>query len=74
MWLFTAPHADIISFKIYITFGLFVQFIFEIKGPGYFYGQCSELCGGMHGYMPINIQAVDMDEFKNWLRTNAEII
>jgi heme/copper-type cytochrome/quinol oxidase subunit 2 len=28
----------------------------------------------MHGYMPINIQAVDIDEFKNWLKNNAEII
>jgi len=35
----------------------------EIKHVGTFYGQCSELCGGMHGYMPITIQAVNMDEF-----------
>ena len=63
-----------LGIKVDAVPGRLNQFIFEIKGPGYFYGQCSELCGGMHGYMPINIQAVDMDEFKNWLRTNAEII
>jgi heme/copper-type cytochrome/quinol oxidase subunit 2 len=28
----------------------------------------------MHGYMPINIQAVDMNEFKTWLTNNAEIL
>jgi cytochrome c oxidase subunit 2 len=45
------------------------QFIVEIKKPGTFYGQCSELCGSMHGFMPIVIQAIDYNEYKEWLKT-----
>jgi heme/copper-type cytochrome/quinol oxidase subunit 2 len=40
------------------------QFIVEIKKPGVFYGQCSELCGPMHGFMPIILQAITYDEYK----------
>jgi len=31
-----------------------------------FYGQCSELCGTGHGYMPITLIAVDIDNYLNW--------
>jgi hypothetical protein len=30
------------------------------KRPGTFYGQCSEICGINHGFMPINVTAVDI--------------
>jgi len=43
------------------------QFIVEIKRPGIFYGQCSELCGPLHGFMPIVIQAVSLEKFEQWL-------
>ncbi len=39
----------------------------NIEEPGTYYGQCSELCGIRHGYMPINIEAVSMEEFENWV-------
>lgn len=35
------------------------QVFFELKRPGTFYGQCSEICGALHGFMPITIKAVD---------------
>jgi cytochrome c oxidase subunit 2 len=35
-----------------------------IKRPGFFYGQCSELCGVNHAFMPIKIQAVNVIEQK----------
>jgi len=41
------------------------QFIVEIKRPGVFYGQCSELCGSFHGFMPIVVQAVSLDQFED---------
>jgi cytochrome c oxidase subunit 2 len=63
-----------LGIKVDAVPGRINQFVFEIKRPGYFYGQCSELCGGLHGYMPINIHAVHMDEFKIWLANNAEIV
>jgi len=53
-----------LGIKVDAVPGRINQFVFEIKRPGYFYGQCSELCGGLHGYMPINIKAVSIDEFK----------
>jgi cytochrome c oxidase subunit 2 len=44
------------------------QFVVEIKRQGVFYGQCSELCGVLHGFMPIVIQAVSFYTFENWLK------
>ncbi len=40
---------------------------FNIKEPGMYYGQCSELCGIGHGFMPISIKAVTADEFAVWV-------
>jgi cytochrome c oxidase subunit 2 len=34
-----------------------------IKREGLFFGQCSELCGVNHGFMPIVINAVSLDKF-----------
>lgn len=41
----------------------------QVDEPGIYYGQCSELCGARHGYMPIAVEAVPMDVFKAWVRT-----
>ncbi len=38
-----------------------------IDEPGVYYGQCSELCGALHGYMPIAVEAVPMEEFEAWV-------
>ena len=42
-----------------------------IEKEGIYYGQCSELCGARHGYMPIAIEAVPMDVFKAWVRAQG---
>lgn len=34
--------------------------------PGLFYGQCSELCGVNHGFMPIAVKALDVVKFREW--------
>jgi cytochrome c oxidase subunit 2 len=39
----------------------------EIKEPGVYRGQCAELCGKDHGFMPIVVEAVSKDEFAKWL-------
>ena len=39
----------------------------NIKKVGVYYGQCSELCGINHGFMPIVVEAVSMGDFKKWL-------
>ncbi len=40
---------------------------FNIERPGIYYGQCSEICGIKHGYMPIEIRAVPQDQFDLWV-------
>lgn len=40
---------------------------FRVDRPGVFYGQCSELCGVNHAYMPIEIHAVPRAEFEQWV-------
>ncbi|MEE8188918.1 MAG: cytochrome c oxidase subunit II [Kiloniellales bacterium] len=39
---------------------------FEIAREGTFYGQCSEICGSGHSYMPIMVKAVSKEEFVRW--------
>jgi cytochrome c oxidase subunit 2 len=41
-----------------------------IDRQGTFYGQCSELCGVWHGFMPIGIEAVSMPDYLSWLSNN----
>jgi cytochrome c oxidase subunit 2 len=40
---------------------------FRVERPGVYYGQCSELCGNGHAYMPIVVEAVPQDKFDAWL-------
>ncbi|MEO1489848.1 MAG: cytochrome c oxidase subunit II, partial [Pseudomonadota bacterium] len=35
---------------------------------GVYYGQCSELCGSRHAYMPISVEALPMEKFEAWVR------
>jgi cytochrome c oxidase subunit 2 len=39
----------------------------DIQEPGVYRGQCAELCGKDHGFMPIVVKAVSKEEFKSWL-------
>ncbi len=41
---------------------------FKVDRPGVYYGQCSELCGTKHGFMPIAVEVLPEDEFKAWVR------
>ena len=44
-----------------------------IKEPGVYRGQCAELCGKDHGFMPIVVRALPEAEYKAWLeKTKAE--
>ncbi len=40
---------------------------FSIEREGIYYGQCSELCGINHAYMPIVVEAVSKDKFDAWV-------
>jgi len=39
----------------------------KITKPGVYFGQCSELCGVNHGFMPVAVEAVSKDEFAKWV-------
>lgn len=45
------------------------QTSFFIKAPGVYYGQCSEICGANHRFIPISIEAISTKDFLNWLKT-----
>ncbi|WP_312489563.1 cytochrome c oxidase subunit II, partial [Sphingomonas sp.] len=40
---------------------------FTIEKPGLYFGQCSELCGARHAFMPIAVQAVPPAQFAAWV-------
>lgn len=44
----------------------------RITEEGTYYGQCSELCGTGHSYMPITIKAVSKAEFEDWVAQAKE--
>jgi cytochrome c oxidase subunit II len=44
----------------------------RIEEPGMYYGQCSELCGDFHAFMPIMIEAVAKEEFEAWTEQAQE--
>lgn len=38
-----------------------------INRPGLFFGQCSEICGANHSFMPICVESVNYNDFINWI-------
>ncbi len=38
-----------------------------VEEPGIYRGQCAELCGAYHGFMPIEVHAVEQDEYDAWI-------
>jgi len=40
---------------------------FKINEPGIYRGQCAELCGKDHGFMPIVVEVLPQDEYNDWL-------
>jgi len=43
-----------------------------IRRQGVFFGQCSEICGVNHGFMPIVIEAVTLDKYVNWIANKLD--
>lgn len=48
------------------------QLGFTINNPGIYYGQCSEICGANHSFIPITIEVVNIKSFINWI-SNFEL-
>ena len=45
----------------------------EVSKPGIYRGNCTELCGKNHGFMPVVVKAVEMDEYTDWVMERKEL-
>ncbi|CUH52858.1 cytochrome c oxidase subunit II [Shimia marina] len=52
--------------------GRIAQLWFEAEKEGIFFGQCSELCGKDHAYMPITVEVVSEEKYNEWLKGAIE--
>ena len=43
----------------------------KVDRPGVYFGQCSELCGARHGYMPIAVEVLPQAQFNAWLASKG---
>ena len=43
----------------------------KVDRPGVYFGQCSELCGARHGYMPIAVEVLPEAQFNAWLASKG---
>lgn len=67
--------ADVIHSWAVPSFGVKVDAVpgrlnetwFKAERTGMYYGQCSELCGQSHAFMPINVKVVTKEEFTAWV-------
>jgi cytochrome c oxidase subunit 2 len=51
--------------------GYINEFWFQAEEPGIYRGQCAELCGRDHAFMPVVVEVVPEDQFVGWLGENA---
>lgn len=58
-------------FKMDAVPGRLNEKMLTIKEPGVYYGQCSELCGARHAYMPIVVEALPPAEFAAWVKSQG---
>jgi cytochrome c oxidase subunit II len=77
--LVTAAPSDVIHAFSMPAFGVKIDAVpgrlnetwFKADIEGLYYGQCSELCGKDHAFMPIAIRVVSEDKYKSWLAAAA---
>ncbi|WP_304171216.1 cytochrome c oxidase subunit II [Phenylobacterium aquaticum] len=71
--------ADVIHAFAVPSFGIITDAVpgrvnetwFKVDRPGIYYGQCRELCGVDHAFMPIEVHAVSQAEFDAWVATKG---
>nr|QYJ56377.1 cytochrome c oxidase subunit 2 [Sacculina sp. 'Beibu Gulf'] len=56
-----------LGIKIDAIPGRLNQGFFYLMKPGIYYGQCSEICGVNHSFMPIMLESVSLNDFLSWL-------
>nr|BAV82735.1 cytochrome c oxidase subunit II [Haemonchus placei] len=59
-----------LSIKLDAMSGILSTLCYSFPLVGVFYGQCSEICGANHSFMPIALEVTLMENFKNWCMLN----
>jgi cytochrome c oxidase subunit II len=54
--------------------GFINEFWFQAEVPGTYRGQCAELCGRDHGFMPVVVEVLPADEFTAWLAEHSPAV
>ena len=44
---------------------------FQVNEPGIYRGQCAELCGKDHGFMPVVVEVLPKEEYAAWLEAQS---
>nr|QKK69287.1 cytochrome c oxidase subunit II [Anterhynchium (Dirhynchium) sp. QHZ-2020] len=57
-----------LGIKMDATPGRINQALLFMNRPGLYFGQCSEICGANHSFMPIVIESTNMKNFINWMK------
>nr|UDL72608.1 cytochrome c oxidase subunit 2 [Torquenema toraliforme] len=60
------------SIKLDAMSGILSTLCYSFPMVGVFYGQCSEICGANHSFMPIALEVTLLDNFKSWCYLNME--
>lgn len=55
-------------FKLDAVPGRLNERMLTIEEPGVYYGQCYELCGARHGFMPVVVEALPREQWEAWVR------
>ena len=51
--------------------GRLAELWFTVDEPGIYFGQCSELCGIAHAYMPITVKVVSEERYAEWIENSG---
>ncbi|MDX2050154.1 MAG: cytochrome c oxidase subunit II [Rickettsiaceae bacterium] len=66
---FTVPS---FGFKVDAVPGRVNETYVKVKKTGIYYGQCSEICGVNHGFMPIVVEVVSKEDFEKWVEASKQ--
>ena len=74
-WSFLSTADDVIHAWAIPSFGVKIDAVpgrvnetwFRVDAEGVYYGQCSELCGRNHGFMPIRVEVVSKEAYAEWV-------
>lgn len=54
--------------QMYAVIGRLNETWMNVERPGTYYGECNQICGVNHAFMPINVKAVSKAEFAKWIQ------